>query len=39
MPMPMEDASGILTPEDIMVGKNPTGKNVIVYDDDTCTWA
>jgi hypothetical protein len=39
MPMPMEDASSILTTEDIMVGKNPVGKNVILYDDDICTWA
>ncbi|WP_425045712.1 FAD-dependent oxidoreductase [Primorskyibacter sp. S87] len=33
VPMPMDDAMPIFTPDDIMSGKKPSGK-VVIYDDD-----
>ncbi len=34
MPIPIAAAADILTPDDIMNGKRPKGKNVVLYDDD-----
>jgi dimethylamine/trimethylamine dehydrogenase len=33
-PIPINAAADILTPDDILDGKRPKGKNVVLYDDD-----
>ncbi len=34
LPIPIEEAAGILTPDDLMEGKRPEGGPVLLYDDD-----
>jgi dimethylamine/trimethylamine dehydrogenase len=34
LPMPISADAEVLTPDDLMAGKRPTGKNVTLYDDD-----
>ena len=33
-PIPIDGAAEVLTPDDILNGKRPNGKNVVIYDDD-----
>jgi dimethylamine/trimethylamine dehydrogenase len=34
LPIPIAADAEVLTPDDLMVGKRPVGKNVVLYDDD-----
>jgi dimethylamine/trimethylamine dehydrogenase len=33
-PIPIEDGAEVLTPDDLMAGKRPSGRRVVLYDDD-----
>ena len=33
-PIPIESGAGVLTPDDLMAGRRPSGSRVVVYDDD-----
>ncbi len=34
LPIPIETAADVLTPDDVMAGRRPSGARVVVYDDD-----